>query len=117
MKPMNRITAALVLALSTPSGLYAEEPSPEIAGLEKAASDFVAAYNNKDAAAVAELFTENAELTDFRAEDITSGRAEIKARYEAIFAAPDAPQVAVEVASVRLVGAGLAIEDGTVHYT
>ena len=117
MKPMNRITAALVLALSTPSGLCAEESSPEIAGLEKAASDFVAAYNKKDAAAVAQLFTENAELTDLRAEDITSGRAEIKARYEAIFAAPDAPQVAVEVASVRLVGAGLAIEDGTVHYT
>jgi uncharacterized protein (TIGR02246 family) len=111
------VVAALVLALSASSGLRAEEPSPEIAGLAKAASDFVTAYNKRDAAAVAALFTENAELTDLRADDITSGRAEIQARYEMIFADPGAPQVAVEVDSVRLVGAGLAIEDGTIHYT
>ncbi len=117
MKPMNRLAAAFLVALSTPSGLRAEEPSPEIAGLEKAASDFVAAYNKKDAAAIAALFTENAELSDLRADDLTTGRDQIKARYEAIFADPDAPQVAVEVDSVRLVGKDLAIEDGTVHYT
>jgi uncharacterized protein (TIGR02246 family) len=117
MKPNMPVVAALVLALSASSGLRAEEPSPEIAGLAKAASDFVTAYNKRDAAAVAALFTENAELTDLRADDITSGRAEIQARYEMIFADPGAPQVAVEVDSVRLVGAGLAIEDGTIHYT
>jgi uncharacterized protein (TIGR02246 family) len=117
MKPTNPIVVALLLALSASSGLHAEETAPEIAGLAKAAADFVTAYNKRDAAAVAALFTENAELTDLRADDITTGRAEIQARYETIFADPDAPQVAVEVDSVRLVGTGLAIEDGTVHYT
>jgi uncharacterized protein (TIGR02246 family) len=110
-------TAACLVALSTASGLFAEEPSPEIAGLEKAASDFVAAFNKKDAAAVAALFTENGELTDLNADDVVSGRADIQARYEAIFATPNAPQVAVEVDSVRLVGKDLAIEDGTIHQT
>lgn len=105
----------IALAVLTHAGLRAEEPSPEIAGLQQAAADFVAAYNRKDAAAVAAMFTENGEITDLAGGDITSGRAEIKARYEAIFAAKDAPAIAIEVASVRLVAAGLAIEDGTFH--
>jgi uncharacterized protein (TIGR02246 family) len=117
MKPHRPLRACLVLALLPATGLRAGEPSPEIAGLAKAAADFVSAYNKKDAAAVAALFTENAELTDLRADDVTTGRVDIQTRYAEIFADPDAPQVAVEVASVRLVGKDLAIEDGTVHYT
>ena len=117
MKTKSPIVAALVLAFSTSSGLRAEEPSPEIAGLQKAASEFVAAFNKKDAAALAGLFTENGEITDLNAGDVTSGRAAIQARYEAMFAAPAAPQIAIEVDSVRLVGKDLAIEDGTIHTT
>ncbi len=113
-----KLTAGAALALIAASSLHAEEEaSPEIAGLEKAASDFVAAFNAKDAAAVAALFTENGEITDLHADDVVSGRADIQARYKAIFAAPSAPQIAIEVDSVRLVGKDLAIEDGTVHQT
>lgn len=111
------LSAGLALALIPVSSLRAEEAAPEMAGLEKAATDFVAAFNKKDAAAVAALFTENGEITDLDASEITTGRADIQARYEAIFAAPKAPQVAIEVDSVRLVGKDLAIEDGTVHST
>jgi uncharacterized protein (TIGR02246 family) len=111
------LTASLMLALTLASGFCAEEASPEIPGLEKAAKDFVAAYNKKDAAALAALFTEVGEITDLDATDVTTGRADIQARYEAIFAAPDAAQIAIEVDSVRLVGKDLAIEDGTVHAT
>lgn len=117
MKSTTQFAAGLLLALSLPSRLVAEEPSPEIPGLEKAASDFVAAFNKKDAAAVAALFTENGEITDLNADDVVSGRADIQARYEDIFASPSAPKIAIEVDSVRLVGKGLAIEDGTVHQT
>lgn len=94
----------------------AEEPSPEIAGLQKAAADFVTAYNNKDAAAIAALFTEDGEMADLSANDLTSGREQIKGRYEEIFSA-DPPQMAIEVDSVRLVAPNLAIEDGTFHLT
>ncbi|MEK7952412.1 YybH family protein [Luteolibacter soli] len=111
------LTAGLVLALTLASGLCAEEASPEIAGLEKTAKDFVAAYNKKDAAALAALFTETGEITDLDATDITTGREDIQARYQAIFEAPDAPQISIDVDSVRLVGKDLAIEDGTVHAT
>ncbi|MCW1924732.1 nuclear transport factor 2 family protein [Luteolibacter arcticus] len=111
------LTVSLALALTLASGLRGQEASPEIAGLEKAAKDFVAAYNKKDAAALAALFTENGEITDLDATDVTTGRADIQARYEDIFAAPDAAQIAIEVDSVRVVGKDLAIEDGTVHAT
>ncbi|MEY3898109.1 MAG: hypothetical protein RLZZ214_3630, partial [Verrucomicrobiota bacterium] len=74
-------------------------------------------YNEKDAAAIAALFTENGEITDLEAQDVTSGREEIKAHYDEIFADKDSAAVALEVDSVRLVGPDLAIEDGTVHFT
>lgn len=112
------LNAGLALALlsSHPVLLAQEEPSPEIAGLQKAATDFVEAYNKKDAAAIAALFTADGEMSDLTGTDLTSGRDEIKARYEEIFA-DDPPQMAVEVASVRLVAPNLAIEDGTAHFT
>jgi len=115
MKPPRYLTTGIALAMCSHAGLRAEEPSPEIAGLQQAAADFVTAYNRKDAAALAALFAENGEITDLAGKDITSGRAGIKARYEEIFADKDAPSIAIEVASVRLVTPGLAIEDGTFH--
>lgn len=127
---MNYIALALIASLASP--LCAQEPkpeapataatpgeavSPEITGLREAAADFVIAYNKKDAAAVAALFTENGELSDLKGEEVVSGRADIQAHYTEILSADDAPSLAVEVTSVRLVAADLAIEDGTVHFT
>lgn len=107
-------TATIALAMIVSPGLRAEEPSPDISGLQKAATDFVTAYNNKDAAAVAALFTEDGEIADLSAKDLTSGREQIKGRYEEIFSG-DPASMAIEVDSVRLVAPNLAIEDGTVH--
>lgn len=95
----------------------AEESSPEISGLEKTAADFIVAYNNKDAAALAALFTEQGEVADLEAKDVTTGHKEIQARYEEIFAEENVPALAIEVDSVRLVGTNLAMEDGTLHFT
>lgn len=109
------IIACLVLACAIP--LRAEETTSEITGLQKAAADFITAYNARDVAAIAALFTENGELTDLKADEVTAGQDAIKARYSEIFADADAPSIALEVESVRLVGDGLAIEDGTAHFT
>jgi uncharacterized protein (TIGR02246 family) len=86
-------------------------------GLEKTAADFIVAFNQKDAAAIAGLFAEQGEITDIEAQEVTTGREEIKAHYAEIFADKDSAAIALEVDSVRLVGPGLAIEDGTVHST
>lgn len=110
------MVACLALVLPAP-GLHADETTPEIAGLHKAASDFVTAYNNKDAAAIAKLFTEDGELTDLTGGEITSGRDEIEALYSDVLADEDAPSIAIEVSSVRLVTPEIAIEDGRAHFT
>lgn len=116
MKPIARIRTGIALVILAHSGLRAAEPDPEIAGLEKAASDFVIAYNEKDAAAIASLFTEDGEISDMSAANVVSGRDAIKAQYEEIFS--EAPQqIAIEVDSVRIVAPNLAIEDGTFHLT
>lgn len=116
MKTNLHLTAGLAFALLMSPALFAEEATPEIVGLQKASADFVTAYNNKDAAAIAALFTENGEMADVTGKEITSGREEIKARYELVFSG-NPPQAAVEVDSVRLVAPNLAIEDGTFHLT
>jgi len=115
MKTNNRLTVGIAFAMLAHPCLSAAEPSPEIAGLRQTATDFVAAYNKKDAAAITALFAENGEITDLTGDNTTSGRAAIKARYEALFADKEAAEIAVEVESVRLVTPTVAIEDGTYH--
>jgi len=114
MKTTFRTTIAVLMAFASAD---AQEPDPSIAGLEKASADFVKAYNDKKAADIAALFTEDGELSDRSGEERTTGREAIQARYEEIFADEKPPQMALEVSSVRLVAPNLAIEDGTVHLT
>jgi uncharacterized protein (TIGR02246 family) len=117
MKSQRSIPTAFMLVLAILPALRAEEePTPEIAGLQQAAGNFVTAYNQRDAAALAKLFTEDGEITDLTGAEITTGREQIQARYEEVFA-DDPPQMAIEVDSVRLVAPNLAIEDGTFHLT
>jgi uncharacterized protein (TIGR02246 family) len=106
----------ICLALACALQVRAEEPAPELTGLQQAAADFVTAYNNKDSAAIAALFTEDGEMTDISGKDLTSGREQIKGRYEEIFSG-DPAAMAIEVGSVRIVAPNVAIEDGTVHLT
>jgi uncharacterized protein (TIGR02246 family) len=117
MKRFSHLTLGAVFALASQQALLAQESSPEIAGLEKTAADFIVAYNSKNAADIAAMFLEKGEISDAAAQEVTTGRSEIQAKYEAIFAAADAPSIAIEVDSVRLVSENLAIEDGTWHFT
>lgn len=115
-----RPSLILLLALSLPASplaLPAEEPSPEIAGLEQAAADFVIAFNAKDSEAIAKLFLENGEISDPGGGSPISGREQIAAHYAGLFAGENVPSLAIEVDSVRLVAPNLAIEDGTAHFT
>ena len=116
MKTNLQRTFGIAFALLMSPALFAEEPTPEIAGLQKAAADFVTAYNSKDSAAIAALFTENGEIADLTGGELISGRDQVKARYDEVFA-DDPDQIAIEVDSVRLVAPNLAIEDGIYHLT
>ncbi len=116
MRAYQQLVTGITCAVFTCALLTAEETIPEIAALEKAAAEFVTAYNNQDADALAALFTEDGELTDLNGSDLTSGRTQILDRYKEIFAGKP-KQIAIEVGSVRFVAPNLAIEDGVFHLT
>ena len=88
----------------------------DVESLGKAATRFVAAFNQKDAAAIAALFVETGEIVT-RDGDTIHGREDIEARYKEIFAEDEVPQIALEASSVRMVAPGVAIEDGVIHFT
>lgn len=114
---MKTIATSTCLAAVLAFPLLAAAPEPSLEGLEQTAGKFVTAYNHRDAAALAALFTEDGELCDLTADDVVSGRADIQSHYEDLFADEDAPTLAIEVSSVRLVAPTLAIEDGVYHLT
>jgi uncharacterized protein (TIGR02246 family) len=116
MRPSLILLLAWSLSVS-PLALRGEEPSPDVAGLEQAAADFVIAFNSKDSDAIAKLFLENGELSDLSGGSLISGREQIAAHYAELFAGENVPSLAIEVDSVRLVAPNLAIEDGTAHFT
>ncbi|MCW1883842.1 SgcJ/EcaC family oxidoreductase [Luteolibacter flavescens] len=103
-----------------PTGPAAGEQSPDDADVEslgKAAERFVAAFNAKDAATIAGLFLPEGEMIA-RDGETYRGREAIEARYREIFEKDDdVPQVALEASAVHLIAPGVAIEEGTVHFT
>lgn len=84
--------------------------------LGKAAEKFVTAYNGRDAAAIAALFTPQGEITG--TDDVTLvGRQAIEEYYKDAFAENNAPQIALEASDVHMAAPGMAIENGMVHLT
>lgn len=116
MNPRHLPVVALCAALCQ-TALHGEESTAETDGLRRAAEEFVSAYNQRDAAAVAALFTEEAALSDAGGRKTASGRAAIQRHYERILSDGDAPSLAIEVGSVRQVSPGVALESGTFHLT
>lgn len=114
---MKTLPRHLIALLWASAALAAEPlPTPQIDGLQKAAEDFVSAYNQQDAKAIAALFTEEGEILSLSGDQLTSGRTEIQSLYEELFATSEF-QIAIEADSVRLVAPNLAIEDGIYHLT
>ena len=120
---MKYVIFGSLLALSSP--LIAEEKavavvpdkagSPEWVKLKTAASRYVKAFNDKDAAAVAALFAENGEI--LLHEDLKiAGYDAIEQHYTRVFDSNYESKVALEATSVRFVTPRLVVEEGSVHY-
>ena len=75
-------------------------------------ASFVKAYNAKDAKALGDLFTPDAEIQDEDG-DVTQGREAIVARFAGIFKENGDTSLAVDTDSLRFLGTDLAIEEGT----
>jgi uncharacterized protein (TIGR02246 family) len=99
----------------TPSGEQPTVPperEPDVRALGDLLASFVKAYNAKDAKALGDLFTTDAEIED---EDgaVTRGRDAIVDRYTGIFEEDKRDELSVEFDSLRFLGADVAIEEGT----
>ncbi len=80
----------------------------------ESAQRFVDAYAKRDATAIGELFTEDAEFLD-ELKVRTSGRAAIVARFEEAFAGSSGVLIdSIHIDGVRSLGDSVAIEEGTV---
>jgi uncharacterized protein (TIGR02246 family) len=84
--------------------------------LVKAAGSYVEAFNRRNAAAIAALFTPGGAFSGIDGET-RIGREQIEACYSDLFAGDDAPMIALEATGVQFIAPGVAIEEGLVHLT
>ena len=99
-----------------PSGASPTVASPERDADVRAITDilasFVAAYNAKDARALGDFFTPDAEIQDEDG-DVTRGRDAIVGRFSRIFKEGSGGKLAVDTESLRFLGTDVALEEGT----
>jgi len=99
-----------------PPGGSPAAASPEREADARAITDllasFVAAYNARDARALGDMFTPDAEIQDENG-DVTRGRDAIVGRFSGIFKEKGGDRLAVETDSLRFLGTDLAIEEGS----
>src|SRR5438270_1228622 len=95
-----------------PQTKESEEREPDVLAIGDLLASFVKAYNAKDAKALGDLFTPDAEIQD---EDgsITRGRDAITERFEGIFKEGEGDALTVDTESLRFLATDLAIEEGT----
>ena len=77
---------------------------------------YVSAFNNRNAAAIAALFTPLGKIVGSDRETL-SGRQAIEDYYRELFTGEEVPRIALEASDVQLVAPGVAIEEGQVHLT
>ena len=92
------------------------EPNPDAQAIGDLLGRFIKNYNAKDAKALGELFTPDAEIEDEDGE-VTRGRDAIVARFTKIFGEGQSGTLGVTTDSLRSLGRDLAIEEGTASLT
>ncbi len=120
---MTRLAVGLLLSLTVAQASLAQQATPaaasapasaaESSGLAEALRQYVAAFNGHDAAKVAALWSADGIFVDKGSGSRTEGRAALAADFAALFVA--SPQIALhgEIEGVRMVGADVALVDGT----
>lgn len=87
------------------------ETNADLAAIRAESKAFVAAFNQRDAKAVAEFWTEQGEYTDETGRDYR-GRAAIEEGYAQYFAQNPGAIMRISIESLRLITDSMAIEDG-----
>jgi uncharacterized protein (TIGR02246 family) len=106
-------------AEASPGGgpaMVSPEPNPDAQAIGDLLGRFIKAYNARDAKALGELFTPEAEIEDDDGA-VTRGRDAIVARFTRMFGDGQSGTLGVTTDSLRFLGKDLAIEEGTASLT
>lgn len=103
--------AAQPAAAQPTAGTPAPAEDPESAAIRATSAAFVAAFNKRDAKALAALWTEQGEYADDQGRRF-DGRAEIEKGYSEFFATQPPAEIRLEVDSIKRLNANTAIETG-----
>jgi uncharacterized protein (TIGR02246 family) len=113
-KHMKIVLRALLIALaSLCSVLSAAEPENVTDAIRQRVEAYVAAYNQHDAQALADLWADDAVYLNRDTGEPIEGRAAIREMFASIFDSGEASQLSVTIQSVRSVTDDVVIEDGT----
>jgi uncharacterized protein (TIGR02246 family) len=127
MKAMPAAVLFCVTPLSNPRAQEAPIAPPAVANgqasvddtfdaLGIAAGRFVKAFNERDAAAIAALFTPLGEIVGSDGKTLV-GRQAIEDYHRGLFSGEQVPRIALEASGVDLISPGVAVEEGLVHLT
>ncbi|HQU42327.1 MAG: hypothetical protein B7Z73_08350 [Planctomycetia bacterium 21-64-5] len=114
-KPRTKPNASKPAAATSAARKSAPSRADDEKTLRKLAADFVKAFNQRDAKAIAAQFAPQAEMVDLEG-NVVQGREAIEKSYAEHFEEP-LFHIAVEIESLRFVGDNLAIEDGQLVLT
>lgn len=105
------IAVALPVAACSSAAEPPAKPNDAEEAIRASADEFVKAFNEGDAKAIASLWTADGKLTDEQGRDF-EGQSAIEAEYAALFkASPDA-KIVVKIESIDSAAPGVAIEEG-----
>ncbi|MGE3778217.1 MAG: SgcJ/EcaC family oxidoreductase [Pirellulaceae bacterium] len=94
-----------------------EDSAKEAAAIRERADAYVAAYNRRDAAALASLWSENAVYVNRDTGERIQGRDAIAAMFRELFQAGGETGLRVSIEAIRLITPEVAIEDGRAEFT
>ena len=112
---MKQAVCCVAIILLAGTSLAADEKA-EIGAIRQRVDTYVAAFNRGDAKAVAALWSDNAVYISPHSGEKRTGRAAIQASFAELFAADNQLRLSVDVDSVRLISADVAMEEGTATF-
>jgi uncharacterized protein (TIGR02246 family) len=117
MRRISAVLAAVCGIMASPSfGQQASAPPADESVVREASAAYVLAFNNRDAAALAEMWSPEAVYVNRISGEEVVGRAAIAEQFKSLFAAQPELKLAADVESVRLLSPNVAVEHGTARF-
>ncbi len=113
MKRMLLTAAILVWGLAPAVGAEGEDQTADEAAIRKAVENYVAAFNQGDAATLAAMWSPTAVYTNPLSGEQVIGREAIQAQFAAIFAEAKGAQLEAKTNSIQFISPSVAVEQGT----